>query len=1157
MSITFCHNSQSKEYRNPGGAVLPGTQVRLALTACGASHETRCRLNLWTQELGDREFSMEKQILENGSLLFSISLSVSETPCLCWYYFVLEGAAGSGGADLIYYGNNPQQLGGKGQIYSEIPPAFQITVYEKESVPEWYCNSIVYQIFPDRFARSADWAELQQAADPGSDWKGPCRVIQQNWYDTPYYTRNPRGEVTRWPFFGGTLKGIRSRLLYLKSMGAGAIYLNPIFAASSNHKYDTANYLEIDPAFGTLEDFQDLARDARRLGIRLILDGVFNHTGADSIYFNQFGNYENKGACQGSDSPYYNWYRFTRFPDEYDCWWGVGALPNVEESCPSYQDFIYKEKDSVIRYWLRQGACGWRLDVADELPDSFIAGIRQAVKETCSDGLLLGEVWEDASNKVSYGVQRQYLLGRELDSVMNYPFRDLVTEFMIGKRPACDVVTGLCSLAENYPPQSFYGALNLVGSHDRIRILTLLGDGPEGLSDEEKEAYRLPTDKMGLAKRRLKVLSLFQYMMPGVPCLYYGDEAGAEGYEDPYNRGTYPWGREDQELLAHYRMLALLRKQYSFLWDGDFDLSWQGEHTLILTRTKKRKTGQSGTDVSQTAGPSCSSDPVRSGRDIARDSAIGPNTDCSETLVAVINRHLFGGSDFELKLPEGTEYVLELLTSEIQEPGDGSLQLHMEPLSCKLFYCAVEKPRGPELSRSAGVLCHVSSLPSGKLDSDAETFLDYLAACGQRLWQILPLNPVEDFTLSPYSSPAVFAGNPRLLDSGSRNAAFDDAAYEEFCRKEAFWLEDYALYRILKQEFSDAPWQQWPEPERDRKNLDYWKKERAAQLEQIQKEQFAFWRRWQQVKDYANSRGISIIGDLPIYAAMDSADTWANRRAFLLDEKGYPIAGAGVPPDYFSEDGQNWGNPLYDWDWMRENGYTWWLERISCAIERFDYVRLDHFRSFSAFYAIPAGESAKNGWWLPGPGKEFFDFLTEKLGRLPLIAEDLGFLDAQVHNLLKQTGYPGMLVYQLSADEMEHLPEAEAAKRIFYSGTHDNQTLAGWCKDAFPGSSAWQQGTVSAPGPNGPDDMQQHAQRPEEGTELEKNSKPDEIIRFLYKSPSPWVILPLQDLLGLGDESRMNVPGQAEGNWTWKADAKELTSRLAAQMKDLAAKSGR
>lgn len=1148
MSIILCHNSQSDEYRSPGGAILPGTRVRLALTASGANREARCRLNLWTQELGDREFPMEKQILEDGSLLFSISLSVSETPCLCWYYFVLQDAegdssmaAGSCAGELLYYGNNPGQLGGKGQIYQDIPPAFQITVYEQESVPEWYRNSIVYQIFPDRFARSADWTERQQAADPGSDWKGPCRVIQQNWNDTPYYTRNSKGEVTRWPFFGGTLKGIRSRLLYLKSMGAGAIYLNPIFAASSNHKYDTANYMEIDPGFGTLEDFQDLARDARRLGIRLILDGVFNHTGADSIYFNQFGNYETKGACQGSDSPYYDWYRFTRFPDEYDCWWGVGALPNVEESCPSYQDFIYKGEDSVIRYWLRQGASGWRLDVADELPDSFIAGIRQAVKETCPDGLLLGEVWEDASNKISYGVQRRYLLGRELDSVMNYPFRDLVTGFMIGKRPACDVAAGLCSLAENYPPQSFYGALNLVGSHDRIRILTLLGDGPEGLSDEEKEAYRLPTDKLGLAKRRLRVLSLFQYMMPGVPCLYYGDEAEAEGYEDPYNRGTYPWGREDQDLLTHYRTLALLRKQYSFLWNGDFALSSQGEHILILTRSNRRKAGQGAVGT-------------------------GPETDAGgdQALIAVINRHLFGGADVELKLPNSTEYVLELLTSEVQEPGDGSLRLYMDSLSCKLFYCAAEKPRGAELSRSAGVLCHVSSLPSGKLDSSAETFLDYLAACGQRLWQILPLNPVEDTTLSPYSSPAVFAGNPRLLASDSAcSAAFDESAYREFCRQEAFWLEDYALYRILKQEFSGAPWQRWPQAERDRKNLDYWKKERATEIEQIQKEQFAFWNRWQQVKDYANSRGISVIGDLPIYAAMDSADTWANRSAFLLDERGYPLAGAGVPPDYFSEEGQNWGNPLYDWDWMRKNGYIWWLERISCAIKRFDYVRLDHFRSFSAFYAIPAGKRARDGWWLPGPGKEFFDFLTEKLGRLPLIAEDLGFLDAQVHNLLKQTGYPGMLVYQLSADEMEHLPEAEAAKRIFYSGTHDNQTLAGWCKEAFPGSSAWQQGAVSAPGSSlesdhmcGPmPDRRQPKQ--EQGSEAERALKPAEIIRFLYQSPSPWVILPLQDLLGLGDESRMNVPGQAEGNWTWKAEANQLTPQLAAEMKDLTAKSGR
>ncbi|MCI8645935.1 MAG: 4-alpha-glucanotransferase [Firmicutes bacterium] len=1088
MSITICHNSQLPQYRTPGGAVSPGTEVALSLTACGCAPDVSCRLSLWREGDG-QEIPMEASPLADGSIRFSTSLIASAKPCLCWYYFILEQ-----GGDRIYYGNNAQRLGGEGERYADVPPAFQITVYGQESVPEWYRNSIVYQIFPDRFARSADWMQLQQAADKGPDWKGLFRTVQQNWYDTPYYTRNPDGGVTRWPFFGGTLQGIRSKLLYLKSMGAGAIYLNPIFAASSNHKYDTADYMTIDPAFGTLEDFRQLARDARRLGIRLILDGVFNHTGADSLYFNQFGNYPDPGACQGEESPYYKWYRFTRFPDEYECWWGVGALPNVEESCPDYQDFIYGAEDSVIRYWLRQGASGWRLDVADELPDAFIAGIRKAVKETDSEGLLIGEVWEDASNKVSYGVQRRYFLGEELDSVMNYPFRDLLTGFMLGRLPAEAAVKGLSSLAENYPPGSFYGALNLVGSHDRVRILTLLGDAPENFSDTQKECYRLTVDKLRLAKRRLKALSLLQYILPGVPCLYYGDEAGAQGFEDPYNRGTYPWGREDEELMAHFRMLAILRKQYGFLADGDFSLTWQGEHILIASR--------------------CGAD--GNTRDKCR---------CGESLIAVVNRHLFGSIDVKLELPQGTEYVLELLESREFAPEEGGcLSLSMDPLCAKLFYCTSRRPQPLSLSRSAGVLCHVSSLPSGRLDSAAEKFIDYLAAAGQRLWQILPINPVDEFSFSPYSSSAVFAGEARLLGTASelRQMEVPPAEYEEFCRKEAFWLEDYALYRVLKEHFGGLSWQKWPDAERRRENLDYWREEKKNELDVIKREQFCFWKRWEQVKRYANSKGISIIGDVPIYAAVDSADTWAHPEAFLLGEDGWPLAGSGVPPDYFSEDGQNWGNPVYDWDALKADGYRWWMERISHAMARFDYVRLDHFRSFSAFYAIPAGKTARDGWWLPGPGKEFFDYVSQKLGQLPFLAEDLGFLDAQVYNLIKLTGYPGMLVYQLSADEIEHISDERAAGRVFYPGTHDNQTLAGWCQDTGAGSE-----------------------------------EPEAIIRRLYQSKAPWVIVPLQDFLGLGDESRMNTPGQAEGNWTWKVDAGLLTQEVAAHMKELAAQSGR
>lgn len=1072
--INCYHNSQMQAYRNPVGAVKAGEPITFTLKAEGDIDNLSCSLRLWQQATGSRQLNMNMETLEDGTHLFSVSAVVSDTPDLCWYYFIL-----SDGDRNLYYGNNDQRLGGEGKLYFGEPPAFQITVYEHAPVPSWYKDSIVYQIFPDRFARDDNWMQRQMLAAQSEEWKGPRRVIQQNWNDTPYYTHNGKGEVTRWPFFGGSLEGIRSKLFYLKSMGVGAIYLNPIFKAQSNHKYDTADYMRIDPSFGTEEDFRRLASDAERLGIRLILDGVFNHTGADSIYFNKQGNYPEPGACQGEESPYYRWYRFTEFPDEYESWWGVMDLPNVEENEPTYRDFIYADENSVIRKWLKAGASGWRLDVADELPDDFIAGIRRAVKETESDGLLMGEVWEDASNKVSYGVQRRYFLGDELDSTMNYPVRELLTDYMLGRCSAEMAVRRLNSLAENYPTENFYGALNLIGSHDRMRILTMLGDAPEGLSDMEKENYRLPQDKLLLARNRLKILSLIQYMLPGVPCLYYGDEAGAQGFEDPYNRGTYPWGREDQELLAHYRALSLIRTQYSMLRDGQYDFSWEGEHVLICRRY---------------------------------DSSTG------EAVVCVVNRDIFGSADATIKLPTHTKYVLDLLSSEEISAEDEKLSLTLPAVSARLFYCSDRKPAALELSRSGGILCHVSSLPSGRLDGQAEAFIDYLESAGQKLWQILPLNPAEGISGSPYSSPCVFAGDSRLSDAEYR---VDEETYEEFCRTEAYWLEDYALYTVIKEHFDGAPWQEWPQKERNRENLQWWKTHKKAELEKIKRAQCCFWERWRQVKAYANSKDISIIGDISIYVGVDSADTWAHREAFLLNSDGYPLAGAGVPPDYFSEDGQHWGNPLYDWDYLKNHEYSWWLERVSKSMREYDYIRLDHFRSFSAFFAIPDGKTPHDGWWIPGAGKEFFEFLQTRLGSIPFLAEDLGFLDAQVHNLIKHTGYPGMLVYQFSADEMDELTEEQAKRRIFYSGTHDNQTLAGWCKDS------------------------------------ESEKTPDEIIETLYESDAPWVIIQLQDMLGIDDTGRMNVPGQIEGNWKWRANAKDMTSALAAGLKKLALRTGR
>ncbi len=560
------HNSHDLSFRAPFGAVPTGTEITLALLLREAAPGYSCLLRLWWDPLGEQLCEMQPSEQPDGTLRFACTITAPDTPGLLWYSFRILAPDGS----VQYYGNRDDALGGIGQCCGHLPPSYQITVYHPAPVPEWYKQAVVYQIFPDRFARGADWQERFFAAAHPDSWKGARRVLQFNWNDKPFYTRDGAGNVTRWPFFGGTLEGIREKLPYLQELGVTAIYLNPIFEAYSNHKYDTANYLAVDPGFGDEAGFRRLASEARERGIRLILDGVFNHTGADSVYFNRYGNYSAPGACQGEESPYYSWFRFTDFPEEYESWWGVKDLPNIDETNASYQDYIYRAQDSVVRHWLRCGASGWRLDVADELPDSFIEELRAAIKQEDPDALLLGEVWEDASNKESYGQMRRYLLGSELDATMHYPFRTALLDFFLGRIPAQTVCDRMMSLLENYPPENYYAALNLIGSHDRMRALTALGGAREDMTEQEQEHFTLSPEARALALQRLKALTCVQFTAAGVPCIYYGDEAGVEGCSDPFNRAPYPWGQEDKQLQAHYKALIALRKAYPALVSGSF-----------------------------------------------------------------------------------------------------------------------------------------------------------------------------------------------------------------------------------------------------------------------------------------------------------------------------------------------------------------------------------------------------------------------------------------------------------------------------------------------------------------------------------------------------------------------------------------------------------
>lgn len=559
METYIYHNSHEENYRFPFGAVACGMKLGLGLTVQTLKQVSLVEVIISSESGIEQRIPLSIQDSQGERVNYSVNIDMPKEPGLLWYYFELlvDG-------ERYYYGNNEKSLGGIGGVYNTIPPRYQITVYRGEAVtPHWYKKSVMYQIFVDRF-RNGNKDGLVLNPKKNS-------FIYANWEDTPTYIKDcEKGSISRWDFFGGNLQGVMDKLEYIKGLGISVIYLNPIFEAPSNHKYDTADYKRIDPMFGSNEIFRDLCEKAGKLGISIILDGVFSHTGSDSLYFNRYGSYPSTGAYQSLESPYHSWYRFKCSKDDYECWWGVDSLPNVNEMDKGYVDFIITGKDSVIKYWMSLGAKGWRLDVADELPDEFIRLIRNSMKEKDADSLLMGEVWEDASNKLSYGSRRAYILGEELDSVMNYPFRGIMIDFFTGKYDAKHVNEALMSIYENYPLHNFYSNMNLIGSHDVPRILTILGEAPEEqqLSQAQKERYKLSETQKALGIARLKLLSLVQMTFPGVPSIYYGDEAGLEGYRDPLNRGTYPWGNENLELLEWYKTMATIRNKYDVFSTG-------------------------------------------------------------------------------------------------------------------------------------------------------------------------------------------------------------------------------------------------------------------------------------------------------------------------------------------------------------------------------------------------------------------------------------------------------------------------------------------------------------------------------------------------------------------------------------------------------------
>lgn len=567
------HNSRELLYRKPFGAVTCGTTVtlRLALTDFGIPSHIRA-----VYDFGDTsEFVNMAYVFEiSGTYVYEASIKMPREPGLMFYYFDIGTHGGR-----FFYGNNAQMLGGTGVVYEEEPQSkFQITVYDKSyETPEWWRSGVCYQIFPDRFARGENGGFLSGRTD----------IIKREWGDEPFYKAEQfGGKYLANDFFGGTLAGIEEKLPYLKELGISCIYLNPIFKAYSNHRYDTGDYKEIDPALGTCADFERLAKSAQKLGIRIILDGVFNHTGSDSRYFNKYGNYDSLGAYQSQESPYYGWYRFSKFPDEYESWWGIDTLPQVEEHSEDFQNYILKDKDAVVKKWLKSGASGWRLDVVDELPDFFVKILRREVKAQNPDAVIIGEVWEDASNKIAYDERRQYFMGAELDSVMNYPLRSALIDFVCGNIGAPELDSRLMSLKENYPRPAFYAAMNFLSSHDVERILTVMGGEKKTVKDEQSGA-RISCENKQTAIDRLKCIITMQLLLPGVPTIFYGDEAGVEGYADPFCRACFPWGHEDREILEYCKKNIALRNGHDEFKNGEFETVYKVNNGYGFVRYTK------------------------------------------------------------------------------------------------------------------------------------------------------------------------------------------------------------------------------------------------------------------------------------------------------------------------------------------------------------------------------------------------------------------------------------------------------------------------------------------------------------------------------------------------------------------------------------------
>lgn len=540
-------NSRNEKFKTPRGAVATDQEftVRFPLPKWVEVNEVLFCVRKSEQNFYPMTFSHE----EEGDNVYTVTLKLSKEG-IYHYSFRVFNEFG-----MWQYGRDEYM----NAVCGENLPEWQLTVYKSSyKTPDFVKGGIIYHIFVDRFNRA-----------DGVVADGRYR-LHGSWDEDPEIV-GPDGKYRADDFFGGNLKGITEKLDYLKSLGVTVLYLSPIFESSSNHRYDTGDYLKIDPLLGTEEDLTELIGKAGDLDIAVVLDGVFNHTGSDSVYFNKFGRYDSVGACQSKTSPYYKWYTFQHYPDKYTSWWGVDCCPTVVHTNPTYKRFIMGA-GGVIEKWTKLGVKGWRLDVVDELPIEFVNELRKSIKAINPDCFILGEVWEDASNKVSYDILRPYLLGDQLDGVMNYPFRTAVLDY-VKYGDVSAFKSAVWTVLENYPRRTVDCLMNMLDTHDTVRAINWLSDvSIDGTTKAERLKTKLTGKAYDDAKLRLCMAVALNYMLPGVPSVFYGDEAGVQGYEDPLNRRTYPWGHEDEKLVGFYRKIGGIRTNNRDIFSGNFEI---------------------------------------------------------------------------------------------------------------------------------------------------------------------------------------------------------------------------------------------------------------------------------------------------------------------------------------------------------------------------------------------------------------------------------------------------------------------------------------------------------------------------------------------------------------------------------------------------------